>query len=433
MGSFKNNYVAESALEDVKIPLFVRIKQNFSAQRVENIPCEIQHGILKRQLNHRINPGQRIAVAVGSRQIANIVTIIQELIRLIRKRGATPYLIPAMGSHGAAAAEGQRAILEDFGLTEAAMGVQIISSMEVAEIGRTQDNTQIFVDKNLLEFDGIILVNKIKPHPAISGPIESGLTKMSVIGLGKQKGAETCHRLGLKDMSARLIEMSRVIVRKLPVIFGVGIIENSNDEIAEVHCIPAELIESEEPALLNKARSIAPKILLNPLDVLVIDEAGKNISGVGADPMVMERYVSEFKIGERQGPARIMISDMTKESKGAANGMGQADVITRRFYNKIDFGKSYINAMSSTFLVSVKMPVVMKNDLYALKFAIKTCNCVDQERVRIARIKNTLQIREMWISESLVPEAVAHPQIEVLSEASPLAFTNAGYFKKQYK
>jgi len=428
MANFTKNYLVERGVENTFVPRFVKVRQKFDTKCLTDFDSEIKRCMKERGLYERIKQGQRVAISAGSRQIANIPEILKSIVEIVKSLGGKPFIIPAMGSHGGATAEGQKSILISYGITEEAVGAPIISCMDVGEIGKTKDGIPVYCSKTLADADAIIIVNRIKPHPGLSGPIQSGLIKMSVIGLGKQKGAETCHRLGLDGMTNRLGEMSKIIISKIPIIFGVGILETANDETAEIHCVPAELFDIEEPLLLKKAQEYMPEIMFDSIDVLVVDEVGKNISGVCADPAITLRFLVESKKTPRPAPKCFIMSDLTSESAGAASGIGQADIITYRLYEKIDFGKTYVNSMTSTFLPNARMPIVMKNDYYALKLAIKTCNCPDVSKVRVVRIKNTLNISDIFISEGLFPEALANSRIDILSEPIEQQFDISGNY-----
>ena len=429
MADFSKVHLVEQGISDVSIPRFAKVQQIFSAHTIDNFEQVIDEQLQKRDLHRLIKPGQRIAVTAGSRQIANMPTILRSIANIVKSHGAYPFIIPAMGSHGAATAEGQKAILTHYGITEEAVGCPIISSMEVELIGHTESGLPVYCSRTLCdEADAIILCNRIKPHPGLAGSIQSGLTKMSVIGCGKQKGAATCHRQGLVGMEDRLLASSRVVLSKMPVIFGVGIIENAFDQTAELHCIPANRIHAEEPDLLKRAFSYMPSIYPDNLDVLFVDEVGKNISGVCADPAITLRYLVPEKIAKntRIPPSVFIMGDLTDESEGAASGIGQADIITKRLYDKIDFGKTYVNAMTSTFLLNSRMPIVMNSDRFAMQLAIKTCNAPDPEKLRIVRIKNTLHVSEIYVSEALLPEIAQDPRYIILSMPSEIKFDSNG-------
>ena len=426
MASFEHMEEVRRILQDIPIPRFFAARQCFADKKVEDIPSAMYEQLVQNDLLQRIRPNASIAITVGSRQIASMPEVVRTLVRICRDRGAKPYIIPAMGSHGGATAEGQREILIEYGITEESVGAPLYSDMETVQIGLTSENEPVWAAKHLLETDGIIVLNRIKAHPGISGAIESGVTKMAVIGLGKQKGAQACHQKGLLGMSERIQRAAQVIFEKLPVLFGVGLVENAYDRLAEIHCIPTEKIAEREPKILQRAKSYMPRILPSPLDVLVIDRIGKNISGMGADPTVFGRYITPGKQSPFPGPTRIVMLDLTEETRRAAGGIGQADFITRRLYDSIDYGKTYVNCLTSSFPPTAFTPVVMPSDRMAIQAAMKTCGCVDYSGCRIARIRNTLSVETILLSEALYRDALAIPQLQVLSEPEALRFNGDG-------
>lgn len=416
----------ENAVHNIPLPRFAMVQQIFPSETIGDIPSHIHVQLMRSGMDQRILPGQRVAITAGSRQIANMPLILRSLADEIKKRGAFPFVIPAMGSHGSATAEGQAAILHHYGITEEAIGCPIISSMDTELIGRTPDGLPVYFSSTLCrQADAIILCNRVKPHPGLAGTVQSGLIKMSVIGCGKQRGAASCHRAGLSGMEQRLVTSSRVIFEKMPILFGVAILENAYDETANIEIIPAERIHQEEPALLKKAFSYMPAILPDDLDVLFVDRVGKNISGVCADPAVTLRYLVPEKIAQntRRPPTVFIMGDLTDESEGAASGIGQADIITDHLLAKVDFGKTYVNAMTSTFLINSRVPIVMRNDFYALKLAIQTCNAPDPERLRIVRIQDTLHVEKILVSEAMLGAMAEDSRFQVLCEPKPLEFT----------
>ncbi len=427
MPIIKNMEIVESVLDEVTIPRFVKVRQNFDKTSLSDVTGAVRRELDKQQIKATVEAGDKVAICVGSRGIANLAQIVKEVVSKIKEQGAAPIIIPAMGSHGTATAAGQKAILADYGITEEATGAEIVSCMDVVQVGTITDGTPVYADKNLTTVDRIIIINRVKPHPSFSGPIESGLVKMSVIGLGKQKGAETCHQLSFKNFAPRLLEMSRAILKSLPVIYGLAIVENAYDQTLEVNAIPADKFESIEPILLEKAKAHMPRIMFNSLDVLVIDEIGKNVSGSGADPNVTGKFSSEFKHAEFDPARRMVIRNLTKETEGSAVGMGIADFVTQRLYDKFDFAKTYINCITSTLTIGGRLPMVMRNDYYAIKAAIKTCNILQLNKVRIAWIKNTMELEKMLISETLLEEAQNNLDITVLDEPFELKFNSSGY------
>jgi len=418
-------------LKDIPIPKMVKIRQKFDATRIDN-PAGYLADLLKRQPDalERILPGQRVAVAVGSRGIANIAEFTRVTIDAIKSRGAQPFIVPCMGSHGGATAEGQREVLHHLGVTEEAMGAPIRSSMEVVKLAELPNGLPVYADKiAATESDAIVVINRVKPHTAFRGEIESGIMKMIAIGLGKQKGAEACHQLGFKYMAENVPKMARIMMEKLPIVFGVALVENAYDQTCRIEVLPAKDVESREKELLKEAKARLPKILFDQIDVLVIDWIGKNISGDGMDPNVTGRYPTPYAHG---GPdvTKMVVLDLTKESKGNANGVGTADFTTQRLVDKTDWPGTYANGLTSTVCAPTKMATVLENDLYAIKAAVKTCNILDYTKCRLVRIKDTLHLGEIEISVNMLEEARRHPDIDILTEPYDWQFDSEGYLPK---
>jgi hypothetical protein len=330
-----------------------------------------------------------------------------------------------MGSHGGATDEGQKEALANLGITEESVHCPIRSSMEVVSLGVMENGLSVLIDKNAFEADGIVVINRIKAHNGFSGLNESGLVKMITIGLGKQKGAEACHKLGFKHMAQNIIEMAKIKLEKAPFLFGVGTVENAYDRLRKIVAIPAERIIEDERALLLEAKENMPRLLLKPIDVLIVDQIGKEFSGGGMDPYTTGRAVTPY-ISVGPEPTRLAVLDVTDKSHGNAGGMGVADFSTRRLFDKIDFEITYINNLTSTATMSGKVPIILENDKQAIQAAVKTCNIFDFNQVRLVRIANSLHIETTYISESMLPEALAHPDISVLGKPEAFVFDDKG-------
>lgn len=417
--------VIEELLSDIPMPKMVKIRQIFERPRIDDVEKACVEKLQNSGLIERIKPGQSVAVAVGSRGIKNIALIVRTVINEIKKKGASPFIVPAMGSHGGATAEGQKAVLEGLGVTEEYVGAPIKSSMEVVQLGKTDDGLPVYFDKIASSADAIVIINRIKPHTAFRGRIESGLMKMITIGLGKQKGAEICHAMGFGHMAKNVPQIARFALKKMPVVFGVGIIENAYDETARIEVLDPEEMEDKEAELLMWAKQHMGKILLDKFDILVIDEIGKDISGDGMDPNVTGRYPTPYASG---GPdvQRIVVLSLTEKSHGNANGVGTADFTTRRLFERMRFDQTYPNALTSTVVGPVKVPMVLDTDKLAIQAAIKTLNSVAEHGPTIVRIKNTLSLEEIMISENLIPMVQGRKDIKILTEPFDLRFDDKG-------
>ncbi|PYI54443.1 lactate racemase domain-containing protein [Paenibacillus flagellatus] len=421
--------ILRTLLDDIPIPQMVRIRQKFDAAKVDDYAGALRAELAKPGAIDAIKPGQRVAVAVGSRGVAHIADFTRVTIDAIKEAGAEPFIVPCMGSHGGATAEGQRDVLHHLGVTEEAMGAPILSSMDVVQIDKMPNGLPVYVDKYAYEADAIVVINRVKPHTAFRGRIESGIMKMIAIGLGKQKGAEACHQLGFKYMAENVPAMANIMLNKLPIVFGVALVENAYDETCRVEVLPAADIEKREEQLLEEAKSRLPKLLFDQIDVLVIDYIGKNISGDGMDPNVTGRYPTPYAHG---GPdvSKMVVLDLTPESKGNANGVGTADFTTQRLADKTDWPGTYANGLTSTVCAPTKQATTLENDLYAIKAAVKTCNILDYTTCRLVRIRDTLHLGEIEISVNMLEEARRHPDIEVLTEPYDWTFDDEGYLPK---
>jgi uncharacterized protein (DUF362 family) len=407
--------VINEILRDIPIPKMVRVRQKFTAPEISDVAEEVWNTITTAGVLNRIDPGDRVAIAVGSRGVSELPSIVRETASAVKSVGGEPFIVPAMGSHGGATASGQEEVLEQLGITYTSVGAPIRSSMEVVQVGRLNNGLPIFTDKHAFEADKVIIINRIKPHTAFRGEVESGLTKMITIGLGKQKGAEAAHAFSFKYMAEHVREMAKIVLQKVPIIFGVGSLENAYDRPAKIVAIPAEDFSSKEPELLLEAKSLMAKIKFNEIDVLVVEEIGKDISGDGMDPNITGRFATPYASG---GPeiTRIAVLGLTEKTHGNANGIGMADMTTKKVMDDIIWEKGYANALTSTVISVVKLPMILDNEELAVKAAIKTCNAFDLNQVRLVRIKNTLELRDIWISESLLNEAETMDDVEILSE-----------------
>ncbi|MDR4887448.1 lactate racemase domain-containing protein [Fredinandcohnia sp. QZ13] len=416
--------IIKELLRDIEIPRMIKIRQKFHAPEVENVKEAVHEAIQTAGVLNRVDAGDRVAIAVGSRGVSNLPELVRETVNAVKSVGGHPFIVPAMGSHGGATAVGQVDVLEQLGVTEDAIGAPILATMEVVEIGRLPNGLPIYMDLHAYKADKIIVINRIKPHTAFRGPVESGLMKMITIGLGKQKGAEAAHAFSFKYMAEHVVEMAKIAIERTPIIFGLGSLENAYDRPAKIVAIPAEDLIHREPQLLIEAKSLMPRIMFDPIDVLVVDELGKDISGDGMDPNITGRYATPYASGGPQ-VTRIAVLGLTQKTHGNANGIGMADVSTQKVMDQTILEKGYANALTSTVTQVVKLPMILENEELAVKAAIKTCNAFDLSKVRIVRIKNTLEIQEIWISESMLEEARSLDSIEVVSDPAPMDFSSS--------
>ena len=325
----------------------IRLRQTFDRTVITDIPGTVLAELKKLCLERRVGPGQRIAITGGSRGIANIALILKTVADHVKLLGARPFIFPAMGSHGGATAAGQAAMLAHYDITESFTGAPVLSSMDAVEIARTRDGVPVFIDKNASEADGIIVINRIKPHTKFKAPIESGLMKMMAIGMGKQKGADYYHKAAIQYTFPRIIvDAGREVLKKAPILCGLGLVENGYDQTAVIAALAPDELEEREKELLVLAKRMMPRLPFNDIDLLIIDEMGKEISGTGIDPNITGR--NRDILGVFPHPVtvkRLFVSDLTPFSDGNANGIGFADVTSKRLVDKIDRAATYMNCI----------------------------------------------------------------------------------------
>ncbi|MBY3621840.1 DUF2088 domain-containing protein [Acinetobacter sp. CUI P1] len=417
--------ILQELLKDIPVPKMAKVRVNFDSGHIEDLGRALNNKLQRDEIRNTIQPGMEIAIAVGSRGLDRLVEITAVTVKFLQDCGAKPFIVPSMGSHGGATAEGQRDVLAHLGVTEESVNCEIRSSMEVVLLGELPNGLPVYVDKHAASADGIVVINRIKPHTAFRGPVESGIMKMISIGLGKQKGAEACHQLGFKYMAENVPAMAKMIMEKKPILFGVATIENAFDKVVCIETLTPEEIVEQEAALQVKAKEMLPKLFFDQLEVLIIDQIGKNISGDGMDPNITGRYPTPYAYG---GPEvnKIVVLDLTPQTEGNANGVGTADFTTQRLVDKMDLEVTYANGLTSTVVAPTKIATTLPNDRETIQAAIKTSNILDFTQVKMVRIKNTLVLNEIEVSEALIELVKQHPQMELISEAYNLTFDSNG-------
>lgn len=417
-------------LRDVEIPKMFYAVQSFRREHIapEEIPAAVKKELYRPKIAETIQPGMHIAITAGSRGVANVDIITRTIVEVCKERGAFPFIVPAMGSHGGANAEGQKELLAGYGITEEAMGCPVRATMETVLLGYSEYGKPVYQDKYAHEADGIIVSCRIKPHNAFRGPYESGVCKMMVVGLGKQKGAESVHSDGLGNMARNLPANAKVVAEQSNILFAIPCIENAYDETALIEAIPAEQIFAREPELLTIAFANMPRILVEEADVLIVDEMGKNYSGTGVDPNISGTWSTEYGKGGLK-VKRTCFLDLTDCSHGNANGMGLADIITARIFHKLDLDVIYTNCFTSTVLRSGMMPPAVATDKEAIQACLRTANGLEHYRdAKVVRIKNTLHIGEIMLSQAYYPEVIAgkYPGLSAASVPMELEFDPDG-------
>ncbi len=417
---------------DVPLPEVWTVEQLFDTPALtqEQIEAETRQAVAELARDPRLRPGAQVAVGVGSRGLNNLVLVVRTVVAELKTRGMEPFIIPAMGSHGGATAEGQTELLHDYGITPENVGAPIRATMEVAEIGRLEGEEAgpfvgqpVYCERNALAADAILLINRIKPHTDFKGPIESGIAKMCAIGLGKQKGAASIHHYGARGLRDLMPRIARYLASHTKVVGGVALLENELGRTSEIHALPANQIGREqEAALLERARATAPRLPFQELDVLIIDEMGKNISGAGMDTHVIGRgMMPSIPEQEWGGPniGIIAVLDLTSQSHGNGTALGLADLTTRRLVEKIDWKTTFINMRTSVEggILRGRLPIIQPTGDDCVRTAIATCGKGSPAEVRLARIRNTADTQFLEISAALLAEARQNPHLRV-SETS---------------
>lgn len=406
-----------SLIENIDIPPMYRVRQQFYANPLDDVEksCTEQISALSRL--QKLDKGAHIAIAVGSRGISDISLITASVVKALKDLGFEPFIVSGMASHGKATDEGQTELLAELGVTEEAVGCPVRASVEVVEIGTIASGLKVYMDRIASEADGIVLINRIKTHTAFHADYESGLVKMLAIGLGNDIGAKSCHQLGFGKMAENIVAMTRMKLEKLPVLFGVAVIEDGVENVSKIEVVDADDILDREPELLKISKSYMPSIGIDQIDVLVVDRMGKEISGDGMDPNITGRYATPYAHG---GPivSKLAILSVTEKSHGNVIGVGQADLCTKRLFEAAELETTYVNSLIATVTSVARLPMILPTDHDAIKAAILTCNIMDFSRVRMVRIRDTLHLGEMLVSEALVDEVSAKKN--VVSVEGPL-------------
>ncbi len=417
-------------IEDVPMPKMVRIREKYEDDKIDDIKAHIIKELDNVDIDRQALKGKSIAITVGSRGIPSLALMIKTLCDKLKEWGAKPFIIPAMGSHGGGCVEGNLEVINGYGITEEAMGVPIKASMEVKLVGQIDDDvkTPIYCDKYAAEADGIILFNKVKPHTDFKGYHESGICKMIAIGIAKHIGCSWFHKQGFDTFGERIPMVAKEFLNKMNVIMGIGVVQNAYDEISEIMAFNKQNIMEGDHKMLEIAKRRLPKMKFDNIDVLIIDRIGKNISGEGADPNVTGRgFMPGFE--DDFHCKKLFIRGLTEQSHHNACGLGLADITTRRCLNSCDWESTWINLSTNTMIDGGKIPVYQNNDFEALRLAIRTCTKTDYSKARVARIKDTLTLSEIEISESLIEDVKNRDDVEIITEPYDLKFDKDGYME----
>jgi len=409
-------------------PKMLRVRQTPYAPMLTDVRGAVQAELRKLMLAAKVKPGQRVAVPAGSRGISNIVTILETVIQELKALGLVPFIFPAMGSHGGATAEGQREVLATYGITEQRLGVPIQATMDVIEVGRTPRGIPVYVDAIAAQADWVAVINRVKPHTEFSGEIESGLMKMMAIGFGNHRGALNTHQYAVKYSYREAIpEIGQALLHHLPILFGLAVIENAYDQTARVAAVPPESFLGEEQRLLQEARLLMARLPVDSLHLLIVDEMGKDISGSGMDTNVIGRVMV---IGEPEPTtpriSRIYVRDLSHNTYGNAIGIGLADFCSRRLAAKIDPVPTQINCITAMTPEKARIPIALETDREAIATALTTVGPIEAWEARVIRIKNTLEMEELQVSEALMDEIKGRQDVTVMGGLEEMAFDGSG-------
>lgn len=406
-------------LPHTPLPPLYRVRQQWGDHFPIDIPPTIRAQLDGIGVREQV-AGKRIAITAGSRGIHNIVAILTSCVAYLHEAGASPFLVPAMGSHGGATAEGQVQLLASLGITEAAVGCPIHSSMEVVTLGHLEDSTPVCMDRLAYEADGVLIINRIKPHTSFEAPIESGLAKMCAVGLGKRVGAELVHCRGVYGLRTQLVPMARMVVERGGVVAGLGILEDARKQTVDLVALPPHDIGAQgEATLLERSCTLMARLPFDHLDVLVVEEIGKNISGTGMDTNVIGRLRISGETEPATPDIRVIVAlDLTDESKGNAVGVGLADLIPAQMVHKIDFAATYVNNLTAGLIGLQRgaLPITLPTPEDAVTTAIRVCGEPDPAMVRLVRIRNTSQLDEFLVTAPLLEEVAHHPRLISLGQ-----------------
>lgn len=420
-------------MASMALPRTVLVKQHFPDRRITDIAAEVQRQLAGSPLGANLAPGARIAIGVGSRGISNISTIVRAVVDYWKSRGMQPFIFPAMGSHGAATAEGQADVLAHYGVHEATMGVPVISNLGVVSVGKTADGIEAFMDQQAFESDGVMLIGRVKWHTDFAGAIESGLFKMMAIGLGKFAGAQNYHTHAFnKGLDHVIRAVGRQVLSSGRILGGLAILEDANHNTAKLEAVVTAGMEKREEELLALVKSWMGHVPCN-LDILILDEIGKNISGAGMDTKVANRSVQGGYNPWPNTPhfQRIFVRDVSDNTYGNAVGLGMADVINSRMLAKIDWKPTRINSLTASTPAAIRTPVHFPTDVECIESMMPTVGKHDLAEVTIGRIRNTLELGLVELSENLLPLIAGRAEIEVVSEPQPMDLDGEGNFRSK--
>jgi len=416
----------------MSLPLIARVRRSYRQPEVADISAATNEAVSQSRLVTRLKRGSRIAITAGSRGIHGIAPIVRATVAAVRSLGFEPFVVAAMGSHGGGTAAGQLALLAELGLTESALGCPIRSEMDTVVLGTNSFGLPIHFDRNAFEADGIVLLNRVKPHTSFTGRYESGLLKMLSVGLGKRQGAAQVHKLGLPGLLALVPEVGAFLLEKTPVKLGIAILENAREHTARIVAVEPEDLLDLEPRLLDEARDLMARLPFDQIDVLVVGELGKNYSGTGLDPNVIGRQRVET-MPDLPLPVvtRLAVLDLSVETRGNGLGIGLADLTTDRVVRGIDPTPMRVNSLTSNFLSRARVPLALPADRDVIAASLDTCWRIHSDDARMVLIPNTLELTSLWVTAPLAAEVAAHPELSIETEFLEIPFDERGNLEQE--
>ncbi len=398
-----------------------------------DIPAAAHDALVQLRLDQKIRAGQKIGITVGSRGIQNLLPVLRTTVDFIRGLGCEPYLLAAMGSHGGGSEAGQKGVLDSLGITEEALGARVLTCVDCRIITHTPGGLPVFIVESALMMDGIVVVNRVKTHTSFKGRVESGLVKKLVVGLGGPKGAQQFHGFGPAELPRLLVEIGEALLEKLPVLGGLGIVENAYEETAVIRCIERDCLIAQESELLRYSKELMPSLPVDTIDLLIVQEIGKNFSGTGMDTNIIGRArIHGVPEPEKPSVKRIAVLDLSEESHGNATGVGMADFVTQKLVNRIDRPATYLNCLTSTFVTRAAIPMYFDTEEKLMGAALFSLFSIPRETLRIVIIRNTLFLLECFVSEALLPELESRPDMIIDTAPHELTFDSNGALQLKF-
>ena len=415
-------------LANMPLPPMLRVRLDHPKKEpLPDLAAAVDEALARSRRLEALRRGASVAVAVGSRGIADIPKVAAAAVRHLKQRGFEPFIVPAMGSHGGATADGQAGVLAHLGVTEASVGAPVRATMETVEYGATMHGIPCRFDRNAAQADAVLCINRVKSHTSFDRPVESGLTKLVAVGLGKQVGASNVHRLGPRGYTEVLPALARIAIEHSPIAFGIALVENADKQLVVVEGVEPDDFYATDERLLKQAKALIARLPFERMDCLVVEWIGKEISGSGMDPAVVGRTgIRSVPDPARPFVNKLAVLGVTEDSYGNAVGLGNADYTTRKVVNNIDLLPMYMNSITAAGTEGARIPAVLKDDRTVLRAMVATCWRADPENARLCQIHSTLYLKEILVSPSLVTDLEGHPGVQRMSDPAALEFSADG-------